>query len=77
MIVCFPDCPEVLFETLKKAEDEMYIEKFSFFNDDEKMYDFWRISKKDFLQSYSYISEVEYDYTVKDIVNRISELIRR
>lgn len=40
-----------------------------FTDDEEKMYDFYRMSKDDFLRSYSYLTEEEYDAT-KDAVNK-------
>ena len=39
----------------------------SFLTDDEKMYDFFRISKEEFLFSYSYLTEEDYDMTVAEI----------
>lgn len=39
----------------------------SFLTDDEKMHDFFRISKEEFLFSYSYLTEEDYDLTVKEI----------
>lgn len=36
----------------------------SFLTDSEKMYDFFRISKEDFLETYSYLTEEEYQATV-------------
>jgi hypothetical protein len=36
-----------------------------FLDDEEKMYDFWILSKSKFLKSYSYLSEEDYDLTVK------------
>ena len=37
--------------------------KKAFSNDKEKMKDFYSLSKKDFLESYSYINEESYDIT--------------
>ena len=34
-----------------------------FYDDEEKMYDFDRLTKEDFLKSYSYITEREYNLT--------------
>lgn len=34
-----------------------------FTTDWEKMYDFWRMTKDEFLDSYSYLTEEEYDST--------------
>lgn len=39
----------------------------SFINDKEKMRDFKELSKEEFLQSYSYLTEEEYDLTVKEV----------
>ncbi len=38
----------------------------SFTDDEEKMRDFYILSKQEFLQSYSYLTELEYDLTVKE-----------
>ena len=38
----------------------------SFIDDDEKMIDFVLLTKEEFLQSYSYLTEEEYDATVID-----------
>lgn len=35
-----------------------------FINDEEKMRDFYQLTKKEFLFSYSYLTEAEYDATV-------------
>lgn len=46
--------------------------KYTDFTDDaEKMKDFYRISKEEFLKSYSYLTEIEYDLTVKAIGGKI------
>lgn len=34
-----------------------------FIDDEEKMYDFDRLTKEDFLLSYSYLTELEYNLT--------------
>ena len=39
----------------------------SFIDDKEKMRDFYILSKKDFLKSYSYLTELEYDLTVEEL----------
>lgn len=39
----------------------------SFENDTEKMIDFWNLSKDEFLASYSYLSETEYDATAEKV----------
>ena len=40
----------------------------SFISDYEKMVDFFAITKKEFLESYSYITEKEYEETKKDVL---------
>lgn len=42
-----------------------------FTTDWEKMYDFWRMSKAEFLNSYSYLTEEEYDDTTTVTINKI------
>lgn len=44
----------------------------SFLDDDEKMHDFFRISKEEFLFSYSYLTEDDYKLTVLDILKYIT-----
>jgi len=39
----------------------------SFINDKEKMRDFYILSKIEFLKSYSYLIELEYDLTKKEV----------
>ena len=39
----------------------------SFTNDKEKMRDFYILSKIEFLKSYSYLTELEYDLTAKEV----------
>ena len=41
----------------------------SFIDDKEKMRDFYILSKQEFLQSYSYLTELEYDLTVQEVSN--------
>lgn len=42
----------------------------NFINDKEKMRDFKELSKKDFLLSYSYLTEQEYDNTAKEMLKK-------
>jgi hypothetical protein len=42
----------------------------SFINDQEKMIDFFTITKEAFLQFYSYLTEEEYEATRKDVLSR-------
>ena len=39
----------------------------SFTDDKEKMYDFYILSKIEFLKSYSYLTELEYDLTAREV----------
>ena len=48
----------------------------SFINDKEKMEDFKLLSKKDFLKSYSYLSEIEYNLTIKE-AKKALELLKK
>lgn len=43
----------------------------TFVDDFEKVYDMLQLSKDDFLNSYSYLSEQEYDDTMKSILIRL------
>lgn len=45
---------------------------YSFLSDDEKMHDFFILNKREFLESYSYLTEAEYEKTVEDILNHIN-----
>ena len=40
----------------------------SFISDTEKMVDFKQLSKEEFLSSYSYLDEIEYDLTLLDVI---------
>ena len=42
----------------------------SFINEQEKMIDFFTITKETFLQFYSYLTEEEYEATRKDVLSR-------
>lgn len=42
-----------------------------FFNDQEKMRDMAKLSKEEFLDFYSYISEEEYNNTLDKIINNL------
>lgn len=48
------------------------ISQLSFIDDEEKMKDFPNISKEDFLSSYSYLSEEEYEATLEDF-NKLNQ----
>lgn len=57
------------------TEDALYVEGYlasSFIGDDEKMHDFFILSKDEFLSSYDYLSEKDYDLTVEDILKHIN-----
>jgi hypothetical protein len=40
----------------------------SFYDDMEKMFDFLLLEKDEFLQSYNYLAEADYEATVKEVV---------
>lgn len=42
-----------------------------FTDDEEKMVDFVRLSKDEFLESYSYLTDEEYEATVKDVLAKV------
>jgi len=67
--------PEFELSTLEEVIAEEEISKFinnttieykSFITDKEKMRDFEILTKEEFLNSYSYLTEAEYDLTVKE-----------
>jgi hypothetical protein len=45
-----------------------------FIEDEEKMYDFVRLTKEEFLLSYSYLTEEEYDNTMKIYKSRKEDM---
>ena len=47
-----------------------------FVDDSEKMKDFMQLSKAEFLESYSYLTEEEYDETVKSLLHKCFENYR-
>lgn len=65
-----PKCSYLLAETCKEF-DEKYIKQ-SFLDDGEKLADFFKLTKEEFLESYSYMTEIEYDKTVAAIKEKIS-----
>lgn len=48
-----------------------------FTDDEDKMADFIRLSKEEFLESYSYLTENEYEATIKDVAKIFSEMKKR
>jgi hypothetical protein len=67
-------CMDVKIELLKyfepkyKEDDSIYAND-NFVDDEEKMRDFYELTKDEFLASYSYLTEAEYDNTAK-LVNK-------
>lgn len=47
----------------------------SFIDDKEKMYDFFLLSKEDFLNSYSYLTEEEYELTKQEVAQKLLNVI--
>jgi hypothetical protein len=45
-------------------------ENYNFIDDSEKMRDFMKLTKDEFLKSYSYLTEEEYDNTANLLLNR-------
>ena len=45
----------------------------TFIDDSEKMKDFIKLTKKEFLESYSYLTAEEYDETVKTLLHKCLE----
>lgn len=52
-------------------EIEAYENSHHFADDDEKMYDFLLLDKEEFLKSYSYLTESEYNKTLDEVMERI------
>lgn len=50
---------------------------YSFIKDVEKMKDFLELNKWDFLKSYSYLIEEEYDATVWEYIKRTRNIYKR
>ena len=47
----------------------------TFIDDKEKMLDFFQLSKEEFLKSYSYLTEEEYNATAREVWERAYRLI--
>lgn len=52
-------------------EDGEPFEVFPFTDDKDKMYDFLRLTKDEFLQSYSYLTEAEYNATLTAVLTKL------
>lgn len=63
--VIMGDCFDVMFYTNYCPNCYDYYEDPNFIDDDEKMRDFVALEKSEFLQSYSYLTEREWDNTAK------------
>ena len=50
----------------KKYANLLRRNELSFSDDEEKMRDFWNLTKENFLKSYSYLTEEEYDATAME-----------
>jgi len=55
----------IIYESITKDIED--IKNANFLNDMEKMNDFKILTKKQFLQSYSYLTEQEYDNTAREV----------
>lgn len=57
-----------MYHTLDgKAVSEDIVNGYSFSDDCEKMVDFFELSKEEFLMSYSYLNEADYDITMENL----------
>ena len=67
-------------EAIKNRENGSSVFEGSFIDDKEKMWDFHHLNKEEFLMSYSYLTESEYDATLSEVryskLNRLVELAR-
>lgn len=63
-------CDNVVSQDRSELEKKIYANDISFITDKEKMVDYFILSKQEFLASYSYLDEEEYDATT----NRIREI---
>ncbi len=61
----------ILIDGLATKVIQRGFEMGNFLSDPEKMYDFKILSKEEFLASYSYLTEAEYDNTVKEVAIEI------
>lgn len=61
--VAWYDCGDGFDDTTMKPIREIVGDVWGFLHDEEKMYDFVRMSKEDFLRSYSYLTDYEYEAT--------------
>ena len=52
---------------MNKTNYPLSLSQSNFLNDDEKMADFEILTKKEFLTSYSYLTEEEYDNTKREV----------
>ena len=53
------------------------VRPYTFIKDKEKMKDFLKLNKEDFLKSYSYLLEEEYDATVWEYIKRTRNAYKR
>lgn len=67
--------PASEFEPVNGGMPKSAEHAYAFLADEEKMYDFLRISKTEFLASYSYLTEEEYDVTT-NAYNTLTRLMR-
>ncbi len=62
---------------MKEANKMITCKPYTFIEDTEKMKDFLKLNKQDFLKSYSYLHEVEYDATVLEYIKRTRNAYKR
>ena len=64
------DAATFIYRILHDGTFEQGVECTDFTDDEEKMVDFFNLSKEEFLLSYSYLTEEEYDLTAKKVQER-------
>lgn len=65
---------EVDLDTMYRSDVQKEI--LHFLSDEDKMRDFKELTKEEFLQSYSYLTEEEYDATAKEVAQKIADFYK-
>jgi hypothetical protein len=62
---------------MKEAKKMKQVRPYTYIKDKEKMKDFLKLNKEDFLKSYSYLYEEEYDATVWEYIKHTRNAYKR
>ena len=62
---------------MKEVKKMITCRPYTFIEDTEKMKDFLKLNKEDFLKSYSYLLEEEYDATVWEYIKHTRNAYKR